>query len=123
MRQLKLSTMFRCLGQNILLLSCKDHKTHHETAWPGNWTWDCFLAFAWQGSGEERLLVAVNYAPNRSQCYVHLPSADFGNGLWRFQDQMGPASYDRAGDDLRARGFYLDMGPWGYHVFKLQKLP
>jgi glycosidase len=33
-------------------------------AWEGNWTWDCFLAFAWQGSGEQRLLAAVNYAPN-----------------------------------------------------------
>ena len=30
-------------------------------AWEGNWTWDCFLAFAWQGPGGERLLVAVNY--------------------------------------------------------------
>src|SRR5262249_60155418 len=33
-------------------------------AWEGNWTWDCFLAFAWQGSEGERLLVAVNYSPN-----------------------------------------------------------
>ena len=39
-------------------------------AWDGNWTWDCFVAFAWQGPGGERLLVAVNYAPNQSQCYV-----------------------------------------------------
>jgi hypothetical protein len=29
-------------------------------AWEGNWTWDCFLAFAWQGCDGERLLVAVN---------------------------------------------------------------
>src|SRR5437870_9161851 len=32
-------------------------------AWEGNWTWDCFLAFAWQHSGEERLLVVVNSRP------------------------------------------------------------
>ena len=48
-------------------------------AWDGNWTWDCFLAFAWQGAGGERLLVAVNYARNQSQCYVRLPFADLGN--------------------------------------------
>ena len=42
-------------------------------AWEGNWTSDCFVAFAWQGSDGERLLVAVNYAPNQSQCYVRLP--------------------------------------------------
>ena len=48
-------------------------------AWDGNWTWDCFLAFAWQGARAERLLVAVNYAPNQSQCYVRLPFTDLGN--------------------------------------------
>src|SRR6516165_6594423 len=42
-------------------------------AWEGNWTWDCFLAFAWHGPGAERLLATVNYAPNQSQCYVRLP--------------------------------------------------
>ena len=49
-------------------------------AWEGNWTWDGFLACAWQGSGGARLLVTVNYAPNQSQCYVRLPFADLGNG-------------------------------------------
>ena len=31
-------------------------------AWDGNWTWDCFIAFAWQRGDGERRLVAVNYA-------------------------------------------------------------
>ena len=44
-------------------------------AWDGNWTYDCFVAFAWQGPDGERLLVAVNYAPNQSQCRVRLPFA------------------------------------------------
>ena len=52
-------------------------------AWDGNWTWDYFLAFAWHGSGAERLLVTVNYAPNQSQCYVRLPFTDLGNRQWR----------------------------------------
>jgi hypothetical protein len=43
------------------LLQCKP-------AWEGNWTWDCFLAFAWQVRDREGLLVTVNYAPNQSQC-------------------------------------------------------
>ena len=33
----------------------------------------------------ERLLVAVNYAPNQSQCYVRLPFADLGNNPWRLR--------------------------------------
>ena len=85
-------------------------------AWDGNWTWDCFVAFAWQGPGGERLLVAVNYAPNQSQCYVRLPFPDLAGHSWRLQDQMGSASYDRDGNDLQSRGLFLDMSPWQFAV-------
>jgi hypothetical protein len=90
-------------------------------AWDGNWTWDCFLAFSWQGSGGERLLVTVNYAPNQSQCYVRLPFADLGNSHWRLEDLIGDARYDREGNELQARGLYLDEPPWRAHVFSLTK--
>ena len=33
---------------------------------------------------------------------------------------MGPASYDRAGNDVASRGLYLDLPPWGYHVFDVK---
>ena len=91
-------------------------------AWDGNWTSDCFLAFAWQGPGAERLLVAVNYAPNQSQCEVRLPFADLGNAQWRLQDQLGTASYDRDGNELQSRGFYLDVPPWQCHAFSMTKI-
>jgi glycosidase len=90
-------------------------------AWEGNWTWDCFLAYAWQGQDGERLLVTVNYAPNQSQCYVRLPFADLGNGHWRLEDLLGDATYDREGNDLQAHGLYLDEPPWQAHVFSLTK--
>jgi hypothetical protein len=90
-------------------------------AWDGNWTWDCFLAFAWQGSDGERLLVTVNYAPNQSQCYVRLPFADLGNGQWQLQDHMEEVSHDRDGSDLQSRGLYLDVPPWQASVFALTR--
>jgi hypothetical protein len=90
-------------------------------AWDGNWTWECCLAFAWNGSGAERRLVTVNYAPNQSQCYVRLPFPDLGNGQWRLQDLLGNATYDRDGDDLYARGLYLDVPPWQAHIFSLTR--
>ena len=91
-------------------------------AWEGNWTSDCFLIFAWQGLGDERLLVTVNYAPNQSQCYVRLPFADLGNDQWRLDDVIGDATYKREGRDLQARGLYLDEPPWRAHVFLLSRL-
>ena len=90
-------------------------------AWEGNGSWDCFIAFAWQGAGDERLLVTVNYAPNQSQCYVRLPFADLGTGQWRLEDLIGDATYEREGNDLQARGLYLDEPPWRAHVFSLTK--
>lgn len=90
-------------------------------AWEGNWTCDCFLVFAWQGPGDERLLVTVNYAPNQSQCYVRLPFADLGDGQWRFDDLIGETSFERASNDLQTRGLYLDEPPFGAYVFSLSK--
>jgi hypothetical protein len=89
-------------------------------AWEGNWTWDCFVAFAWEGAEGERLLVAVNYAGNQSQCYVRLPFPDLGGKEWRLEDQLGPAVHDRDGNDLQARGLYLDVPPWGASVSSLK---
>jgi hypothetical protein len=90
-------------------------------AWDGNWTWDCFLIFAWQGTGDERLVVTVNYAPNQSQCYVRLPFPDLGNGQWRLKDLLGDATYYREGGDLSARGLFLDEPPWKASAFSLTK--
>jgi len=90
-------------------------------AWKGNWTSDCFLAFGWEGPGGERLLVAVNYAPNQSQCYVGLPFADLGHHPWRLTDLLSDATYDRDGGDLQARGLYLDEGPWKASIFSFTK--
>jgi hypothetical protein len=65
--------------------------------------------------------VTVNYAPNQSQCYVRLPFTDLGNSPWQLQDLLGHATYDREGNDLQARGFYLDEPPWQASVFSLTR--
>jgi len=91
-------------------------------AWDGNWTWDCFIVFAWQSTNTERLLVVVNYAPNQSQCHVRLPFADLGNSQWRLADLLSEAHYDWNGNDLEARGLFVDMAPWQAQVFSLNKV-
>jgi hypothetical protein len=35
----------------------------------------------------------------------------------RFDDLMGGGRFDREKSDLDARGLYLDVPAWGYHVF------
>jgi glycosidase len=88
-------------------------------AWDGNWTNDCFIVSAWQGAGEGRFVVAVNFAPNQSQCHVRLPFADLAGKQWNFQDQLTPSAYTWNGDDLVNRGLFLDMAPWQACVFRV----
>lgn len=89
-----------------------------QPAWDGNWTSDCFIAWCWEKDEDQRILV-VNNADNQSQCYVRIAFAGLSGETVRLTDMMGQASFDRDGSDLLARGLYLDMPPWGYHVFEV----
>ncbi|KDE55042.1 alpha-amylase family glycosyl hydrolase [Methanoculleus sp. MH98A] len=87
-------------------------------AWEGNPSHDGYIAFAWERE-EERYIVAVNYAPDRGQCYVPLPWADLAGKEVRLRDLMGEATYDRDGEGLLSPGLYLDIPGWGRHVFEV----
>jgi hypothetical protein len=89
-------------------------------AWEGNESNDAFVIFSWTGPGDLRRLVAVNYAPHQSQCYVALPWDDLAGRNWRLHDRLGEAVYIRNGADLSAQGLYLDLLSWGYHAFDVQ---
>ena len=90
-------------------------------AWEGNGTSDGFVAWCWHGRDGERLLATVNYAANQGQCYVRLPFDELRGRPVRLRDRMSSAVYDRSGDDLVARGLYLDVPGWGYHVFDVSQ--
>jgi hypothetical protein len=94
------------------LLECKP-------AWEGNWTSDCMIAFAWRSQDGQQAVVAVNYAPNQSQCYLALPWPNLQGQIYRLNNLMGTDSYDRSGDSLLAPGLYLDLPAWGNAVFEL----
>ena len=86
-------------------------------AWEGNGTSDCFIAWCWQCADDQRRLVAVNYAPNQSQCYVRFPFPALSGRAVRLKDLTGTATYNRDGSELVSRGLYLDLPPRGFHVF------
>jgi hypothetical protein len=50
---------------------------------------------------------------------VRLPFGELAGSSVRLRDRTGSAVYDRSGDDLLARGLYLDIPGWGYHVFEV----
>jgi hypothetical protein len=91
-----------------------------KPAWDGNGSWDSFIACSWQ-RGDARLLVVVNYAPHHSQCYLPLDMPALSGRNVTLVDLMGDARYERPGDELNRGGLYLDLPPWGHHVFELSK--
>jgi hypothetical protein len=91
-----------------------------ESAWGGNETNEAFIIFSWSGPGTQRRLVVVNYSKRKSQCYVSLPWEDLSGRTWKLQDRLGPAMYERDGDELSTRGLFLDMPPWEAHVFHIE---
>jgi len=38
----------------------------------------------------------------------------------RLEDALGPACYERDGDELLGRGMYFDLPAWGYHLFRVR---
>jgi hypothetical protein len=110
------------------MLACLRHPNAHvgewgllesAPAWDGNWTWDCFIGFAWHGSEGKSLIAVVNYAANESQCYLRIPFNELKGKTMCLRDLMGPAVYVRDGDEMFTRGLYLDLPAWGYHVFEM----
>lgn len=89
-------------------------------AWEGNESWDAFIAHAWTGANNGRLLVAVNYAPHSSQCYLKLPFYEIRDHSVQLKDALSLACYERAGNEMLERGLYLDLPAWSYHFFHLE---
>ena len=85
----------------------------------GNASCAQFVAYAWHKDGR-RLLVAVNYGPQRAQCFLRVPYSELAGTEVTLRDRMNPTiSYRRSGDELVRSGLYLDVPPWRHHVFDL----
>jgi hypothetical protein len=88
-------------------------------AWDGNASSDQLIIYSWE-AGERRLLVVVNYGHSRAQGYVTPGLSGLPARRWRLADLMSEVQYQREGDVLCREGLYLDLPPWGLHVFALE---
>ena len=88
-------------------------------AWEGNESFRDLIVMAWV-EAERRLVLAVNYSPHPSQCYVTLDLPGVAGRRFALIDRLGGARYSRDGDALAGDGLYLDMPAWGHHAFELE---
>lgn len=89
-----------------------------RAAWDGNPTSEQFVAMTWQ-AGEARSLAVANYGPTQGQCYAQVPLGLEGSVALR--DLLSDARYVRDGGELASKGLYLDVPPWGHHVFAIER--
>ena len=91
-------------------------------AWPGNWTSDGFVAYAWAGEHSSRHVVVVNYTGNQGQCRLQLPFPGLRGKQVHLSDVIGTEVYDRDGSEIVDPGLYIDHAPWQYNVFELRTI-
>lgn len=87
-----------------------------RSAWAENPSWERFVVMAWDAGEGRRLLAAVNYGATQAQCWTQVPFAGL-RGEVVLEDLLGDARYVREAGELAAKGLYLDLPPWGRHVF------
>jgi len=84
------------------------------TGWSDNTTCDNLLAYTWQ-NGICKDLIIVNFSNEQSQGQVMLPWVELRNTDVKLFYNLEPAYLIRAGLELKEKGLFVDLPPWGYH--------
>jgi len=88
-----------------------------RTGWSDNTTCQNLVAWSWL-SDDERYLIIVNLSDCAAQSRVKVPWAGAGGGEWHLLDAVSGATYERAGDEMRSPGLYVELAPWNFHFFE-----
>lgn len=88
-------------------------------AWEGSQSYRNLIAYTWR-HGDDRRLIVVNYAGSSSRCRVPLPDLDLDGTKWALADVLVDERYERSGTEMAGDGLYVELGPWGTHVFQFE---
>jgi Alpha amylase, catalytic domain len=88
--------------------------------WPGNDGIENLAAWCWEG--ETRWLVVVNLSESPSAGLVQAPWPDLVGELRCLVDPTNALAFQRSGQQL-VEGLYVELGPWGWHLFRLDGPP
>ena len=88
-----------------------------RSGWPGNDSFEHLVAWCWRG--DSRWLTIVNLSAASAAGHVRAPWDDLRGHSFQLVDPAQDVAFDRAGDDLRD-GLYVELGPWQWHLFRLE---
>jgi glycosidase len=92
--------------------------------WPGNDTGQNLLAWSWTAGDEAgddaaRHLVVVNFSAEAAQGRIGLRWDGLAGRGWTLTDLLDDRVFDRDGGELAGQGLYVDLPPWGCHLFAI----
>ncbi|MFN7736225.1 MAG: alpha-amylase family glycosyl hydrolase [Pirellula sp.] len=95
-------------------------------AWEGNPTHESVLAFAWTYTNEAPAIVVTNWSAHASQCHISLSKLQskipgLEKGLWTLNDLFAGKEYEWHGEDLVAKGLFVDLVSWQTSVFRVER--
>ena len=88
-------------------------------AWTGNWTHECFVAYAWQLPGHAPLLILVNYSPHQSQCRIAWPFQSLEAITWQCRDVLADNPGQTVPREWITHGIPWDAGAWQVAVLAM----
>jgi Alpha amylase, catalytic domain len=90
-------------------------------SWEGDTGFHAYIAYAIEDATGTQLVVVVNYGPIEAQSRISLHFQNLAGSQWRLVDLLNGNEFDRDGNELSSIGLYVDLPPWGYHVFDVKK--
>jgi glycosidase len=88
-------------------------------AWPDNNSHQSFICYLIEHRSQT-LLITVNYARDRGQCFVRLPDRAWLNGSLELRDLLSQQHFVRSASELLERGLFLDCDGFQCHIFSVQ---
>ncbi len=95
------------------------YRALHCHGWPDNSSNENLLAWV-RETDHQRFVVVVNLSRFASQARIPLPYPEVEATDWLLVDDLHGETYERCGKELRAPGLFVDLAPWGSHVFRLR---
>ena len=92
-----------------------------RSGWPDNSTFQNLVAWGWQS--DEHYLIVVNLSDRYSQARVQLSWPELCNSPWSLTDLLSGFNCVRTGNEMLSSGLYVELGPWGYHLFRCEPKP
>jgi hypothetical protein len=88
------------------------------TGWPDNQSAENLVAWRWV-LGDERRLIVINLSQGEAAGRVHARWEGLGIGQSRLVGVFPGADYLRDIEEMESVGLYVQLGPWGFHFFKV----